>query len=199
MPHTVPAQIIHAMTLSRIPTALAALLAGATLLIAGCATPVAPADDCKDTDWFEVGYKEAGHGVQAQQPLAQRAEACAKKGVVLDTEAYQNGWNEATARLCSAAGGWREGGRGRTDKAGACKGQSGEAEFTKYFVLGQERFRLAEVRRKNDAELVKLGNLESSAINPVERRTLREQIRVLKLEQSQVRKQQGAQNRLAPR
>ena len=179
-------------------TSIAALLAGLTLLLAGCASPSAPVDECKDSDWFEVGYKDGKRGVNAQ-PITQRTEICAKKGVVLDTASYQKGWDEAVGSLCNATGGWREGSLGNPDKANACKGRSGEAEFTKYFALGQERFRLAEVRRKNDAELVRLTNLESSAINPVERRTLREQVRVLKLEQSQVRRQQGAQNLLAPR
>lgn len=189
--------IIHNMKTPHAFTSIAASLAALTLLLAGCASPSAPVDDCKDADWFEVGYKDGNRGMAAPS-MAQRVDICAKKGVVLDAASYQKGRDEATASLCSATGGWREGSLGNPDKANACKGHSGEAEFSRYFVLGQERFRLAEVRRKNDEELVRLNNLENSTINPIERRTLRERIRVLKLEQAQVRKQQGAQNLLAP-
>lgn len=184
------------MKISYVSWNLAALLMSATLLLAGCANNIST-EDCKELDWQEAGRKDGARGIPSRPPI-ELAVACNKAGVTLDVTPYQTGWNEGILDFCSAKGGWREGAEGNLDKANACKGQDGETEFTRYFALGQERFRLYGIRRTNAAELRRLTDLESKTRNPIERKAIREQLRALELEQMKLIRQLGQQSRQSP-
>ena len=187
---------MHGMKKSHIPPVLAALLASLVVLLAGCASTI-PVAECKDVDWLQVGDKDGSRGIPAKPPTA-HVQACAESGVKLDASAYQQGWMEGIAKFCNPDNGWREGTIGNTNKANACKGQPGEAAYSSYFLRGKELYDLNEVRRKNSTEIRRVTQLENQSRNPTERRTLREQIRVLEQEQSRLRKQLAQKQTLAP-
>lgn len=189
-------QIIPSMKIPRTSSTPAALLAGLTLLLAGCASNI-PVEECKEVDWQESGRNDGARGI-APRPPTEHAAACSKVGVTLDISPYQKGWEDGIEGFCNARSGWREGVLGNLRKADVCKGKSGEADFGRYFVLGQENFRINEERRQNGLEIRRLSQLESRAKNPVERNTLREQIRVLEAEQTKLRMKLAQQQTSAP-
>lgn len=187
---------MRSMKMPRSSPLLAALMASLALLLAGCASNI-PVEDCKEEDWFQAGHKDGARGV-APKPPTEHAAACAKAGVTLDTSAYPSGWQEGIAEFCTPNSGWREGVLGNLGKTDACKGQSGEAEFSRYFTAGQETFRLNEIRRKNGEEIRRLAQQETQTRNPVERRALRDQGAALEAEQARLRKQIAQQQEFRP-
>ncbi len=184
------------MKKTRINPAVAALFASAAFLFSGCASNI-PVEDCKEMDWLQVGRTDGARGV-APRPPTEHAAACAKAGVTLDTSAYQAGWQEGIAEFCTSDGGWREGVQGNITKADSCKGQSGEAAFSRYFSAGQETFRLNEIRRKNGEEIRRLAQQEMQTRNPAERRALREKGAALESEQARLRQQIADQQKFRP-
>ena len=59
----------------------------AVAALAACAGIGAP--DCRETDWYEVGYRDARFRLQSQ--AAVYAEQCARHGVKVDAQRYEEG------------------------------------------------------------------------------------------------------------
>ncbi len=66
------------------------LLLGVCVLAAACTTVTDT--DCRNADWYGLGFRDA---IFAMQPQDQSyAEACAKHGVKVDSARYAQGWTE---------------------------------------------------------------------------------------------------------
>ena len=48
--------------------------------------------DCRGTDWYELGFRDAIFGLQPQQEIY--VQQCAGQGVSVDAGRYAQGWKE---------------------------------------------------------------------------------------------------------
>ena len=62
------------------------------LLLAGCVSM--DAQVCRQSDWYDVGFRDAMYGLQ-RQDLAY-ASQCAPYAVTVDAARYAQGWREGT-------------------------------------------------------------------------------------------------------
>jgi hypothetical protein len=60
------------------------------LLLSGCAAM--SVDECRDADWYRVGFRDAMYGLQ-RQDYAYESQ-CAPYAVTLDGARYAQGWRE---------------------------------------------------------------------------------------------------------
>lgn len=66
------------------------LLLGTCVFAAGCTTVTDT--DCRNANWYDVGFRDAILAMQAQDLTY--SEACAKHGVKIDSARYAQGWTE---------------------------------------------------------------------------------------------------------
>ncbi|MGV9008652.1 DUF2799 domain-containing protein [Brevundimonas sp.] len=95
---------------------LAGVAGAATLALGSCATM--SEDQCLAGAWGERGYKDGLEGL-VQTRLADHAEACAKYGVVPETEIYMSAREDGLRSYCTLSGGFQAGRQGRS-YAGVC-------------------------------------------------------------------------------
>ena len=67
-----------------------ALVAFTCLTLGGCA--VMNASECRDANWFDVGFRDGDSGQQRWDVLYDHE--CGKHGVVVDAKAYATGWQD---------------------------------------------------------------------------------------------------------
>jgi len=68
----------------------AACAAALALLLCACAG--LSEADCRKTDWYDLGFRDAILALRPQDITY--AEACEKHGVKIDSARYQQGWTE---------------------------------------------------------------------------------------------------------
>jgi hypothetical protein len=66
------------------------LLAFASLTLAACASM--DANECRGTDWYQIGYRDGLFGLQRRDESY--AYLCGQHGVTPDRAAYGKGWQE---------------------------------------------------------------------------------------------------------
>jgi hypothetical protein len=64
--------------------------AALAFLLYGCAGMGEP--ECRNADWYDLGFRDAILGLRSQE--IQYAEACARHGVTVDGARYGQGWRE---------------------------------------------------------------------------------------------------------
>jgi uncharacterized protein DUF2799 len=70
--------------MNRLTSALALALG------AGCASTGGA--DCRGTDWYEIGFRDAIFGMQRQEEVY--VSHCERQGVKVDIARYEQGWKE---------------------------------------------------------------------------------------------------------
>ena len=111
---------------------IAVAAGGAVLTLGSCETM--SADQCLAGAWGERGYKDGASG-QLPSRLQDHAEACAKHGVVPETEVYMSAREDGLRDYCTASGGFQVG-RSGSGYTGACPREA-EAEFLPAFNDGR--------------------------------------------------------------
>ncbi len=172
-----------------------ALLAASMLGLAGCAS-MEP-EQCRASDWFRVGREDGERG-NSNRRIAAYTEDCLKVGIRPDPGRYRQGWDLGIPSFCTARNGWRAGTQGESGKSDVCRGQIGEAAFMRFFDAGTLVHDTKEKMRSNSNEISRLEKQLDKAANDGERRSLRDRIRRIDREQSDLRFQLGRQESLAP-
>lgn len=172
-----------------------ALAAMMTMTLAGCAS-MEP-DQCRAADWLRVGQSDGERG-DSPGRIAQYTEDCTKVGIRPDAGRYRQGWDLGITNFCTARNGWRAGTTGQSGKANACTGQAGDAAFSRYFDAGRQLYDTRERMRGSSAEISRLERQLDRANSDNERRDLRDRLRRIDREQSDLRYQMGRQESLAP-
>ena len=103
------------------------------LFIAGCAS--LNKDECKTADWQTIGYEDGLRG-QLNLRVGQHREACAKHGVKVDLQEYNNGHEQGVVMYCKASRGYEEGLSGKNYNS-VCPANL-EADFLLGFYEGKE-------------------------------------------------------------
>jgi len=80
------------------------------LSITGCAT--LNRDECRQADWFSIGYEDGVNGLRASQ-IGQHRKACAKHGIIPDFNLYEQGWQKGVVLFCTPRNGYELGKKGR--------------------------------------------------------------------------------------
>lgn len=137
---------------------LAAVAGVATLALGSCATM--SEDQCLAGAWGERGYQDGLEGL-AQTRLQTHAEACAKYGVVPETEVYLSAREDGLRSYCTPNGGFQAGRLGRS-YAGVCPADA-EAEFVPAFEDGRRVYAVEQAVSSAESEL-------SSAVARIEDR-----------------------------
>jgi len=166
----------------------AAVLCFGALL--GCASM--SEGECKTADWHRKGVADGSAGL-AETWLAHHHDACAKVGVAPDAAAWRRGWDEGLRSYCVPAVGWRQGLAG-AGYGGVCRGPNEEG-FVRAWRAGSEVHRAESQLASNAREIERLESQLAKSQNADERRNLRERLRLLDIEQSQLR-QRSSQLRL---
>jgi len=137
---------------------LGAMTGAAALALGSCATM--SEDQCLAGAWGERGYKDGLEGL-AQTRLNDHAEACAKYGVVPETEVYMSAREDGLRSYCTPSGGFQAGRLGRS-YAGVCPAFA-EEEFIPAFEDGRRVYAVEQAVSSAETEL-------SSAIARIEDR-----------------------------
>lgn len=177
------------MTNPRTDLRCVGLLIVAGLALSGCASM--SENECKVADWQRIGERDGEQG-RPDSRLADHAEACGKIGIQPDAARYRRGWDYGVLRYCTAEVGWREGLNGSTYQ-GVCRGRN-EGEFLRFHRAGLEVHRVEQDIESNHAESRRLEDQLKKARTDDERKRLRDRLRSLDREQSQLR-QRAAQLR----
>ena len=175
---------------------LATLLAMAlALALASCAS-MEP-DQCRAADWLRVGQSDGARGDNPNS-IAAYTEDCAQVGIRPDAGRYRQGWDIGIKDFCTPRNGWRAGTTGQSGKADACAGQAGDAAFSHYFDAGHRLYDTKQRMRGNSAETSRLERQLDRANSDHERRNLRDRLRHVDREQSDLRYQLDRQESLGP-
>ncbi len=107
----------------------------ATLILSCTACATLNEHECRSGDWRQIGYQDGLKGYGAAR-LDEHREACAKHGVVGDTNAWQLGYVQGQALYCTASNGYREG-RDNRSYGGVCPPEY-DAQFRPAYEAGRE-------------------------------------------------------------
>lgn len=165
---------------------LAGVASVATLALSSCATM--SEDQCLAGAWGERGYKDGLEGL-AQTRLNDHAEACAKYGVVPETEVYMSAREDGLRSYCTPSGGFQAGRAGRS-YAGVCPAAV-EADFVPAFEDGRRIYAveqavssaetdlssaIARIEDREDKLEAKRNELDQEGLTDEQRRKIRERI-----------------------
>ncbi len=127
-------------------------LALMTSFLTGCETigqslgkvrnPVVSGDPCGHADWFEVGRVDGLSGVGHEQSMY--VGRCLSRGLTIDNELYQAGWQKGLLEYCTPERGF-DAGRSGFEYSGVCPSHM-ESAFLKRFKVGRQ---IAALERKN--------------------------------------------------
>lgn len=173
-----------------------ALLSASLLLLALAGCETMSEDQCRRADWGERGRADGRNGEPEDHVEAHR-RACAKANVQPDERRWRQGWAEGVRSYCVPQVGWQRGLDNRS-YYGACR-DFDEAQFMRWYRAGQDAWRTRSEREAKQREIDKLEDRLKKAQKDDERRTLREQIRQLDIEQARLRRLYDAQLGGAPR
>ncbi|NOX33793.1 MAG: DUF2799 domain-containing protein [Deltaproteobacteria bacterium] len=79
------------------------------IFIFGCAS--LDKADCRQGDWFGIGYEDGARGYHATQ-ISNHRNACKKYGVTPDYQEYESGRQKGLEKYCTPQNGYRLGGKG---------------------------------------------------------------------------------------
>ena len=106
-----------------------------SVLAGGCATM--SAEDCTGADWQTLGLADGASG-QTLAKADRRANACAKHGISMNRQAYDQGRDQGLRQYCVAGTAYQLGVEGRSYN-GVCA-QHNEADFLAAYEKGRELF-----------------------------------------------------------
>ncbi|MBI2748044.1 MAG: DUF2799 domain-containing protein [Burkholderiales bacterium] len=178
-----------------LPLGRCVLLMLAAVALLGCESMSAP--QCKVADWYRVGLAD-GAGGERDSRIADYTEDCAKAGVTPNAPLYRRGWDAGIQQFCTAANGWREGVQGHSGKSSVCLGQVGYSAFSHYFDAGMQVHRVNAQMQHNAQESYRLQQRLESSKNDEEAKNLRQDLRHIDREQSQLRNNLIQLQMLAP-
>lgn len=154
---------------------LVTLLAmAAALLLSGCAT-MSP-QECMTANWSQRGYQDGRAGFTSNR-LAQHYKACSKVGVVPDTRAYHQGYDDGLRQYCTPDNAVQQGLDGKPYR-GVCPPQT-ESEFKYYYNQGKRVYDAGEQVDRLVRESQRLERQLDDAHDRRERRQLRNALRDL--------------------
>ena len=154
------------------------------LALAGCAS--LSESQCRNARWGEIGLADGRAGAPLSR-LADHGEACAKVGVVPDEPLWRAGREEGLLAYCTAASGRDVGLRGGV-YAGVCPGAS-DAEFRRGLGVGRQIADLQRLLASNRREQQALiDRLARSDVPEVERRTIRQRLLALDIDEDRLRR-----------
>lgn len=179
-PHTTPSIRILATSL--------------VMALGGCAS-MEP-EQCRVADWFRVGQSDGARG--DPERVSAYTEDCLKVGTRPDPGRYRQGWDIGIRSYCTPQNGWRSGTQGQYSKSDVCRGQQADAAYRHYFQAGMLVYQTNERMRSNSNESYRLERQLDKAANDGERRSLRDRLRSIDREQSDLRFQLSRQQSLAP-
>ena len=140
-------------------------------VLCGCAT-MTP-DECRQADWYTVGYED---GVQGEELsiLSLHRETCAKAGIVPDRALYEAGRDEGIRVYCEPGHGYRLGRAGQR-YAGVCPADM-EYEFLAAHGEGMAIFNLELDVQEVESAIAYVDNAMADAEHELDesRRTLDE-------------------------
>ncbi len=153
------------------------------ILLGGCST--LSKDECLRGDWRQYGYYDGTHGYPPGR-IEEHREACAEHGVRPDPAAYAAG-REAGLRLyCTPANGFERGKSGATYH-GVCRPET-EGGFLRAYRLGWQIHELSDKIRYLESQIRdKEKELEKDKLSDEQRRNIRERIRSLDREKSNLK------------
>ena len=160
---------------------LAAVLAAAGL--AGCASM--NDDQCRRADWYDQGRRD-GLGGENDRRIDEHFKACAKAAVVPDAPRWRAGWREGARQYCVPSKAWAEGAK-NTSYNGTCR-EFDEASFLRWHRLGVDVYRTRQERDKGRTEITTLETQLKKAEKEEERKTLRDKLRNIDIEQGRLRR-----------
>lgn len=152
-----------------------ALVVGAALLLAACAT--LSQDQCEAGDWRAIGFRDGAAG-RAPAYLANHQDACAQYGIAPDSALYTAGRTEGLRRYCQLANAETEGLAGRRYN-GVCPGEVGVSFARVHAAALEIHAREAQIDSL-DADISRLiRQLANPELSPEQRAALRAQIQRL--------------------
>jgi hypothetical protein len=170
------------------------LLLAALALLGGCASM--SEDECRLADWRRIGTDDGAHGYTDAR-LAEHAQACAKIGIQPNAALWRAGWDQGIWMYCTPQVGWNEGLAGRNYQ-GVCRGRN-EEPFLQAYRAGSEIHRVQSRIDDTYRELQRLQQQLAAAPNDEARHRLRERMRHLDFELSQLRMSLGQLQLNTPR
>lgn len=165
---------------------LVAVACAAAVALSSCATM--SEDQCLAGAWGERGYQDGASG-QLPSRLQDHAEACAKYGVVPETEVYMSAREDGLRTYCTASGGFQVGRMG-SGYTGACPVEA-ESEFLPAFNDGRRIYAaeqavssaetdlssaIARIDDREDKLEAKRRELDQEGLTDEQRQKIRERI-----------------------
>jgi len=166
----------------------------ATALLSGCAT--LSEDQCRQVDWKDLGRRDGAQG-QSPERVQDHAKACSKVGIAPDVAMWRAGWREGVVGYCTPRSAWSEGSRNQSYR-GACRDLDEEG-FRRWHRAGLDVYRTRTERERSRSEIERLEAQLKKAEKEDERKTLRDRIRALDVEQARLRRLQETLEAAAPR
>jgi hypothetical protein len=115
--------------------------------LGGCASM--SADECAMSEWSAVGYEDGARGYTSDR-FSQHRKACAKHGVPVDFQAYQQGRQQGLVEFCQPGRGFTYGANGGRYN-GVCSADL-EPEFVDAYNAGYKLYTLrSAVNNANSA------------------------------------------------
>jgi hypothetical protein len=176
----------------RIPILALVLAVGS--LLAGCESM--SEDQCRRADWTERG-RDDGRSGEPEGYIENHRKACAKAGVVPDDRRWRQGWGEGVRSFCIPRVAWQRG-LDNGSYEGACRDLD-ESSWLAWFRAGQDARKTRNEREHRQREIEKLEEQLKKADKDEERKSLREKIRQLDVEQTRLRRLLEAQMSGAPK
>lgn len=149
-------------------------MAGAIVLMAGCAS--LSEKECLTVDWADQGYRD-GRAGQPPSRIEDHRDACAKMGIIPDTERYRVGRDDGVLEYCSPANAVHEGRLGRSYR-NACPVQL-EGTFLAYHRLGYRAYEAEQRLESLDRQMQRTQRDLEKEKNESKRRELRNELRDL--------------------
>jgi major membrane immunogen (membrane-anchored lipoprotein) len=163
-------------------------------LLAGCESM--SEDQCRRADWHQRG-RDDGRTGEPDGYIDSHHKACAKAGVVPDARLWRQGWAEGIRSYCVPHVAWQRG-LDNGNYQGACR-DFDEASWLAWYRAGKDAHKTRSERDSRQREIGKLEEQLKKSEKEDERKTLREKIRQLDIEQARLRRLLDAQISGAPK
>ncbi|MEM7074968.1 MAG: DUF2799 domain-containing protein [Pseudomonadota bacterium] len=151
--------------------------------VAACDAPdTVSAEQCQGGDWTSIGFADGKAG-RSEGYMSRHREACAKLGIVPDTQAWLAGRERGLKSYCTPQNAYDVGRKGNELNT-VCTGPSvtqlnrANARGIKYYAIGREISKLRTRSNDIDTKLLFLGTPQTAEQEREQRELRREQNRV---------------------
>jgi len=123
----------------------------ALLLLNNCTSM--SSEECLASDWQAIGFEHGAQGLAADK-LGDHRRACAKHGVTVDFQAYQQGRDQGLWQYCQPSRGFNIGANGRNYN-GICAAHQ-ESNFLDAYNSGRQLYRLRAQLNAAESEIYEI-------------------------------------------